>query len=182
MVADADRDQAAFDGAGAGRVELVDDPGPHAIERVGVGRGGGAVPTGGGRGGGAVPLAPAAAREQPSARVARDQVRLERIGGDGVDGAVGVPRERAGVGVPAGHASASLIWCRARSIRVFTVPCGMPSRRAASFVVRPSSTVARITARSSGDRAFIARAELAVLDPEEHLVLGGHEHVVVGPA
>ena len=43
------------------------------------------------------------------------------------------------------------ICARARIARVFTVPSGMPRRRAASFVLSPSSTVAWMTARNSGD-------------------------------
>ena len=45
----------------------------------------------------------------------------------------------------------------ARWARVLTVFWGMPSRRAASRVVRPSSTVAWMTARISGERAAMAR-------------------------
>ena len=50
-----------------------------------------------------------------------------------------------------GHVNAPPAQQLARIIRVFTVPVGMPSSRPASRVVRPSSTVAWTTARSSGD-------------------------------
>ncbi len=47
---------------------------------------------------------------------------------------------------------------RARIIRVFTVPAGIPNRRAASRVVSPSRIVAWTTARSSTGKLSIAPA------------------------
>ena len=79
----------------------------------------------------------------------------------------GVPGDVAGqrgvVGVPGGgHVSPPVRSRRrcalARRSRVFTVFSGMPSRRPASRVVRPSRTVAWTTARISGDsRSSAAR-------------------------
>ena len=65
---------------------------------------------------------------------------------------VGVSGRRHLVEMP-GHASAPLNSVRARIIRVFTVPAGMPSSCAASRVVKPSSTVAWTTARNSRRQA-----------------------------
>ena len=53
---------------------------------------------------------------------------------------------------PSPYAKPARSCARARISRVFTVPCGTPSRRAASFVVNPSIAVASNTACRSGSR------------------------------
>ena len=82
-----------------------------------------------------------------------------------------------GVQVPGAHSRASRSSCRARLMRLLTVPLGMPSSVAASRVLRPSRTVAWTTARSSGESRRRAVPDVAVLDPGEHLLLGGDGRV-----
>ena len=108
----------------------------------------------------------------------REQVGLERGGGDGRRRAVRPRAQRLLVGVPGlRHSSASLSSVRARLIRLLTVPLGMPSSAAASRVVSPSRTVAWTTARSSGERRREGDPHVAVLDPGQHLLLGRRRRV-----
>ena len=116
-----------------------------------------------------------------AASIAAQQMRLDRVGRHPVDTSVAVGAQVGGGDVPSdegavkawcGHARASLRSRRARSMRVLTVPLGIPSSNAASFVVRPSRMVACTTARSSGASRSSARPRSPCCTPMQHLLLG----------
>ena len=136
MSGDTERAKSPLDPARSRGVHPLGDPGPDPIPSVcidGLGR-------------------------DPAAGLTLHEMELEGMRGSATRSAVSITRHHLLTDVP-GHAKASLSSRRARLIRDFTVPCGIPNRTAASLVVRPSSTVARSTARNSGDKPSIAAAK-----------------------
>ena len=73
-------------------------------------------------------------------------------------------------------ASAARSARRARWQRDLMVPSATPSSTAASAQVRPSSTVASMAPRNSGDSSRQGLAQATVLNAGQHLILGGDNH------
>src|SRR5262249_48272792 len=88
-------------------------------------------------------------RQLKPARITLEEMRLNRERAHVVEPSFYIVVQHGRFRVPA-HANSARSCARARIIRVFTVPAGIPSSLPASRVVNPSNTVACTTARNSG--------------------------------
>ena len=113
-------------------------------------------------------------RERATALGAGEQVRLDGGGQDGSPVPSPVGGELVGGCVPGGHSSASLSSSRARLIRLFTVPLGMPSRVGGLARGQAVEDGGLDDGAQLGGEAPEGDAHVAVLHARQHLLLGRH--------